>query len=80
MTNRLSLKSLNKDSFYMHTARDPMHGPWRAVLLLQQGGRGRHGDSRNGPRFSPPVCQHRSNCLVRPTNGCPRPVGPEAPS
>ncbi|BAK84691.1 hypothetical protein KMAL_28700 [Novacetimonas maltaceti] len=37
MTNRLSLKSLNKDSLNMHTARDSMHGPWRSVLSMPQG-------------------------------------------
>lgn len=80
MTNRLSLKSLNRDSLYMHTARDPMHGPWRAVFSVPQGDRGHCGDSGTDPHFSSPIRLSPSRRLARPLNGRCRLVGVEAPS
>lgn len=80
MINRHSLKSLNRDSLYMHTARDPLHGPTRAVLFAPQAGRTHHGDSGNDPLFSSPLRLCRSHRLGRPANGQRRLVGPEASS
>lgn len=70
MTNSLSLKSLNRISLYMCTARDPMHAPWCADFVALQGGccgglSNAHG--RGIYRTEKPVAQSdllvRVNCL-----------------
>lgn len=60
MTNRLSLKSLNRLSLYMCTARDPMHGPWRAIFFVPQGCDIRRTNIGNGPFFPSPVPPRQS--------------------